>query len=367
MNNENENVRRELLTEDEILSTLKKNAVLLGRFTIEGIDQAQVNGLDVTLITKYKERTIKFQCEIKSRGTPQQIEVALKQLRTALFGGQSGNYSDRHAMLIVPYLSEKALRTLEAHEVSGVDLCGNGIIYLPNDLVIRYTGAKNKYPDSAPVKNVYNGKAGIVVRYLALNRTYQGLTDLHDAIAKDTTTVSMPLCSKVVKSLIEEGMLAQKIKINDSRRIGFEVRNLSEILDGLARDWRKTKPRRRVAVKMSDDPLRRMVERMKGRTWSLSGASSAYYHAFSSDAGCPEFIVENVDEAMQTTESIREKIPSFAMAHLIEYDEPGPLTQIITDENGMKWAGLIQTWLELQAGDARQNESAQFIRKRIME
>ena len=34
--------------------------------------------------------------------------------------------------IVTPYLSEQQLRMLESKQVSGVDLCGNGVIVVPN-------------------------------------------------------------------------------------------------------------------------------------------------------------------------------------------------------------------------------------------
>ena len=38
-------------------------------------------------------------------------------------------------MIIVPYLNEERLRELERENVSGVDLCGNGVVIVPDKIV----------------------------------------------------------------------------------------------------------------------------------------------------------------------------------------------------------------------------------------
>ena len=59
-------------------------------------------------------------------------------------------------------------------------------------------------------------------------------------------------------------------------------------------------------------------------------------------------------------------MPSFADLELFETDEPGFFFETTTDENGMRWASRLQTWLELQAGDARQQEAARDVRRQIV-
>ena len=55
---------------------------------------------------------------------------------------------------------------------------------------------------------------------------------------------------------------------------------------------------------------------------------------------------------------VPESVPGFADLELLETDEPGFFFETLTDENGVRWASRLQTWLELQAGDARQQAAA---------
>ena len=61
-----------------------------------------------------------------------------------------------------------------------------------------------------------------------------------------------------------------------------------------------------------------------------------------------------------------ESIPSFADLELLETDEPGFFFETSTDENGVRWASRLQTWLELQAGDARQQAAARDMQRQIL-
>ncbi len=54
-------------------------------------------------------------------------------------------------MVVVPYLSEAAIERLLGEEVSGVDLCGNYAIAVPNRWLVVRNDAPNRYPDSGPI------------------------------------------------------------------------------------------------------------------------------------------------------------------------------------------------------------------------
>ena len=58
-----------------------------------------------------------------------------------------------------------------------------------------------------------------------------------------------------------------------------------------------------------------------------------------------------------------ESVPNFASLELIETDAPEYYFQNHIDEQGVRWASAIQTWLELQSGDARQKDAAAEIRR----
>jgi hypothetical protein len=61
-----------------------------------------------------------------------------------------------------------------------------------------------------------------------------------------------------------------------------------------------------------------------------------------------------------------EPVASFADIELLATKDDGVFFDQETDANGVRWAGKLQTWLELQAGDARQQEAAKEIREQIL-
>jgi len=61
-----------------------------------------------------------------------------------------------------------------------------------------------------------------------------------------------------------------------------------------------------------------------------------------------------------------EPVPNFADVQLIETGEAGFYFDNEIDGNGIRWASPLQTWLELNAGDARQQEAGRDLRKQLL-
>ena len=61
-----------------------------------------------------------------------------------------------------------------------------------------------------------------------------------------------------------------------------------------------------------------------------------------------------------------ESVPSFADIVLIEMQDDAAFFANEQDKDGVRYAGRIQTWLELNAGDARQRETAKDLYQSII-
>ena len=92
------------------------------RYQADGIVEAEWQG-----------RVARFVFQYKAQQTPLAIETAIAQVR------HYSNTLKINPLIIVPYLSESALRLLESEGVSGLDLNGNGILMTP-EMAIRRSG-----------------------------------------------------------------------------------------------------------------------------------------------------------------------------------------------------------------------------------
>ena len=71
----------------------------------------------------------RFVVEVKARATPQTVQLAMAQAKAAT---QEGEWP----MIQVPFLSPERLAELEEEKVSGIDLCGNGVVVVPGRLLV---------------------------------------------------------------------------------------------------------------------------------------------------------------------------------------------------------------------------------------
>jgi hypothetical protein len=77
--------------------------------------------------------------------------------------------------------------------------------------------------------------------------------------------------------------------------------------------------------------------------------------------------VSDTSRARSLLDATEEQIPNFADIELVESDDPGLYFRSKEDDDGLRWASRLQTWLELQAGDARQQSAARDLRRQLEE
>ena len=170
--------------------------------------------------------------EFKGQSAPSYLAGAIEQVRA-----YTAANPDLLPLVIVPYLGPKALERLIAAGVSGLDLCGNGVINVPGQWFVFRTGEKNRFPSSLPIKNIYRGASSIVARVFLLRPNYQSVNEVRDEILKRKGDVSLSTVSKVLKALQEDLIISR----NDEIRLLQPERLLEQLQNSYRRPW--TKPR----------------------------------------------------------------------------------------------------------------------------
>lgn len=301
----------------------------------------------------------RFGIEIKSRSTPQMLDWAITQVKSAVMT-QPGLLP----MIFVPYLSEERIAILAREMVSGIDLCGNGIIVIQRRMTVRSVGKPNLYKERSPILRPFAGRSAIVCRVLLQHNRWETLGALHAAILQQGETVSLASCSKVVSALAEELIVRRENGI-------IMVQDRLRILDGLGGEWAHIRPARRQAVHLppigpEKNFLPYLAERFKTSgniRWMVGGSSSAPRYTMLAQAGPREITVSNLNHALTCTQAKPDAVAAFADVVFTEYDAPGIFIDSEKDEQGVSWASPLQTWLELQSGDARQIQTAADVRR----
>lgn len=292
-----------------------------------------------------------FACEAKGRSTPRTIEAAIAQ------ACRSGGLLGLRPLIVVPYLSEENLLWLEREGVSGLDLCGNGIV-LAADFRVWRSGRPNLFRDSAPIRNVFRGVSSLIVRSLVLERSFASLTSLRDfAVGRiPSGRLSLGTVSKVVKALEEERLLERG---GEGLRLTDRSGTLRRLLQG-SRPVRMARLEGRVELP-PEEAWRRLwglAEESPGYLCTVTGMGSAEKYGVLSSPRQLSLYVSDLDRTRDLLGVSETRV--FPNAELVEdSSETAHFDRRV--EGGIAWASPVQTWLELMRAGPREREAAEAL------
>jgi hypothetical protein len=348
--------KNQQITEASMLARLEVGTVLLPPLVVKtcmvlgGKEKADAR---VELALPGEPEGFRFVVEIKARATPQAIQLAMVQAKAATKAGE-------WPMIQVPYLSPERLEELECEGVSGVDLCGNGVVLVPGRLYVVRSGEPNRYRDSRPLNNPYRGRSAMVARMLLQCPKWESLSELAEEVQSAGVVLSLPQVSKAVQAMTEDLIVSK----------GAGVITLNEplrLLDKLGREWRKPVVRGRQALRLPTGmDWAGVLSSIPDLKWAVTGESSVTRYAIFSQGGPRRIAVSSLPLALTLLGGTAESVPNFADVELVETEEAGFFFGNERDEKGIRWASRLQTWLELQSGDARQQDAAKDLREQIL-
>ncbi|WP_372717071.1 hypothetical protein [Novipirellula sp.] len=346
------------IDEQFMLDRLRPGELLLPPLVIRNAIPHYDQAIDALIEVSFaaEDATEKFSVECKTRSTPDAFRKAIEQ------ASNNARRLECHPLIFLPYLSPDRLVELEDLAVSGIDLCGNGIVYVPNRMCVVRTGHSNLYPDSRPVANPYRGRSAFVARMLICKPQWNTLSDLTEAIKKQAQLkgLSISQVSKAIATFVEEMLVIKNgntIKLTDPIRM----------LDHLGKHWRRNPPRRQRSYRShAGKPKLSELSNSENLAWSLTGESSATRYCTIAQGGPLKVAVSNLKLAESLLSLTPESVPSFADIVLYETKDDEYFFANERDNEGIRYASRIQTWLELNDGDARQRETAQDLYQAII-
>jgi len=342
------------LASSDFLTPLKAGATLIGPLIVaKRLAASRDAGTAARVALAWgKGTTTQFTIETKRQNTPLALRAAMDQAR------RNATHGD-FPMIVVPYLSPQALAELEIAGVSGVDLCGNGLVIVPGRLCVQRSGQPNRFPQSRPLNNPYRGRSAMVARMLLAKPAWPSLNALTAAIREAGCDLSLPQASKAIRALADD-LTVEK----DGRGIR-QIAPLT-LLDNLGAAWRKPVFTARLSLRLSaGQDLAKALSAAADLTWAVTGASSVLRFAAFAQGGPRQIAVSDLAKAQALLGGTIEPIASFADVELVETDEPGFFFMNEIDDRGLRWASKTQTWLELRAGDARQRQVADEIYRQL--
>jgi len=353
-----------MLTEKYLLYYLQRigDSFFPGRIRVVETEKKlrQYNRIvDAIVEIEWNKNTFDFAAETRLQFNPKAIQEAAQQAT------QLANLIKVNPLIVTPYLSEEQLRFLESQQISGIDMCGNGIITVPNRLFIYRTGNPNRYPSSSPIRNVYRGTSSLVVRSFLLRPEYTTSQELFNEVTVRGGEVTLSTISKVCSSLEEDLIIERKRKGRTTR---LRLLQAEKLLNCLVDNYEAPVIRNRFVgkCKLDEQAFEAIVREWnqdKGKRIVQTGASSSdRYATMAREPIRCYFSMDLAGILKRLGDSIREtdRFPNF---QVLETEDP---TAYFDVRDGLN-ASPIQAFLELNAGDKRERETSRQIRDQILQ
>lgn len=341
-------------TEADVLSRLRSGGVSFRPLELQWSIRAS-GGADAVLHASWQGVRYRFVAEVKSRSTPKVVAEAVMQAKS--LAARTGDCP----LIVVPFLAPDRLEELERAEVSGLDLCGNGILVVPKKLLIVRSGAANLFRESFPIRDVYRGNTSLVARALLLRPRADSLADLADFIRSRGGRITVTTISKALRRLEEDVLIERK---------GGRARLLQpgSLLDKLAAAYRPPRVRRRFvgSTSLSRGQIGERIGQMGDNRTVLTGRSSTDRYAVMGREERTCFYTESIGTMMKALGSGVQPGERFADLEVLETAEPA-LYFDVRSRDGVLAASPVQTYLELATGDKREQDTAQQVRTLILD
>jgi len=222
------------LKESEMIEQLQKEPDKFAPLTIRNIDWTTSSSKDIgadAFIDFCIEDGPCFKAlvEVKNVATPKNISLTVNQLSIFI-----NRLNDKEVipLTIVPYMRMEQANKLHQNGISWIDLCGNMMIKVNGKIYIERTGKKNQFPDTSPIKKIFEGTSSLVSRALLLKKElFRSFYELIDFINQRGGDITLSTVSKVISSL-EEELLVTKIES------GIVVNNREKLLEKLLEGYR---------------------------------------------------------------------------------------------------------------------------------
>ena len=302
---------------------------------------------DFVLIARWEDSKRLFLVEYKSSSTPKALEAAIQQAR------RSAEVESYLPMVVVPYLSPRALDRLREEKVSGIDLSGNCLVVVPGEWFIRSTGAKNRYPAGAPIKNVYRGTSSLVARVFFARSAFPSVQGVLTEIRSRGGKTTLSTVSKALKGL-EEDLLVGRGEV-------IRVLQPDRLLEVLLENYRTPVVRRRLPIKVTDREgnLRQFARNARKSDVYVAGDLPSRYVVLPTTDDVTRVYASSLGAVTEGVEF--EEYSRFPNVELVEIEDQTVYFDL-DEEDGIPWISALQTYLILASGGKREQEAAAQIR-----
>jgi hypothetical protein len=354
---------RQTTTEEEILARLRRSDFGLPPLTVERVEvlgTSKDTGLDALITLGWQKNRYRFGAEVRRLWTPKAVAEAANEIQ------RYAALKRLAPLVIVPYLSEERLQELEARGISGIDLCGNGVVVVPGELLVFRTGSPNLYRWEGRIKNVYRGASAIVARLFLQTPEFESVGKALEMIRARGGDVTLPTVSKVCKSL-EQDLVIERTRGETPASRRLRLLQPDKLLDLLRDNYARPEITRATSGKLISPPkalAERLLawEKKEGQKVVQTGASSAEGYAVMAREPVQSFYCSNTAGLKKELGADFTETERFANVRFLETKE----VFVYLDRRPGLLASPIQTYLELATGEKREKETAEQVRRYIL-
>lgn len=326
-----------------LLQNLNQNKLKLSPLEIEKIEKAD-SANSSTFQIKWKENSKVFLAHVFSTPTPKNIESRIYSIKKSVS-------PDYFPLLITTYLSEENLQRLIDEEVSGIDLCGNGVV-IADDWFIYRSGAKNKFPSNAPIKNIFRGTSSIVARVFLIKNEFQNAGEILSEIENRGGKTTLSTVSKVVKTLEEELIISKSQTI--------KLINPNRLLEQLKTNY-QVEPTQKIIGKVPDlnNALEKMKQNAKANDIKFVCFDSSKYAISATSSPILKIYTELIENLLNDIEF--EKTNRFANLEICQTTD-----QTVYFDKRENNTSPLQVYFELANSGKREQETAESLKLNIL-
>lgn len=317
---------------------------------------------DLTVEASWGEQRARFAIDCKSQSTPKAFSESVRRIIAT--PAPPGYYP----MLLAPYLRETQLAELEQKQISGVDMCGNGVVIVPDVMSVYRTGGKNRFPSYAPIKNIYRKNTSMVARALLSKPSYASVQELRDEINARNLLVA-----RWGKTPMSSGTVSKALKGLDDdlivdRSDGIRLLQPDKLLERINLNYElpRVTNSKRLKVDCSAEDLPGLVRETSELVMApavATGLSSVNWYAVMQRGDilsvyCPrgEALIDQIDGREEGR---------FPNLEVIDTEDQRVFFDA-REEKGFLWASPLQCYLELRTGDKRDQETAEQVQSYIL-
>lgn len=358
-------IKRKIPNQREMINLLRSGKVVLPplsfRVLRDKLEKPKAIGFDVLVEAAWRGNTARFAVECKALSTPKAFKAGLNLLKTETL--PKGCWP----LLFLPFLSEQQLQELEQEQISGIDLCGNGVVVVPGKFVIFRSGGENRFSSSAPIKNIYRKNSSMVARVFLACPVYETVQEVCGEVNRRNILVACWNKSPMSLSTVSKSLKALEEDLIIDRKGTIRLLQPDKLLEKLSQSYSSpnVNDRIRMKVQAEGETLRQLLRRQSeelGLPIVAAGTSSVGQYAVMQRGDllsvyCPrlEMLLERL------TGSRTDRFPN---VELIETDDETVFFDA-RENTEFWWASPVQVYLELMAGDKRDRETAEQVRSLI--